>query len=97
MKIIDLSMRIFSGMPVFPGDPEVSVAVDTPLYEREYQLSRIQFGSHTGTHIDAPRHFLPDSAAVSDIDLDCFVGQGLLAMTAEVVSSRRWPNLSETR
>ncbi len=77
MKIIDLSMRIFSGMPVFPGDPEVSVAVDTPLYEREYQLSRIQFGSHTGTHIDAPRHFLPDSAAVSDIDLDCFVGQAI--------------------
>jgi kynurenine formamidase len=77
MKIIDLSMSVFSGMPVFPGDPAVSVTVEKQLFENEYQVSRIRFGSHTGTHIDAPRHFLTEGAAVSDIDLECFVGEAI--------------------
>lgn len=75
--ILDLSMRLFSGMAVFPGDPGVRIEMDRGFPQNEYQVTSLRFGSHTGTHIDAPRHFLPDGASVTDIELQSFVGEAI--------------------
>src|SRR5512136_2151614 len=65
LEIIDLSQEIFSGMPVFPGLPEVNIT----LYASHEQwdgitdsdvvspaLHRLELGEHTGTHVDAINH-----------------------------------------
>lgn len=88
MRIIDLSMPVFSGMPVFPGDPVVSITPETTLSESDYRVSQIRFGSHTGTHIDAPSHFLPDGETVSDVDLLRFVGEAVCLRASVTEESR---------
>ncbi len=77
MKILDLSMRISSAMPVFPGDPEVRIDVSRGFPDHAYQVSTLCLGSHTGTHADAPRHFLPDGADISEIGLQSFTGEAI--------------------
>ena len=65
VEIIDLSQEIFSGMPVFPGLPDVSITVHQTHEEMEGITSsdsvspvvnRLDFGEHTGTHVDAISH-----------------------------------------
>lgn len=64
-EIIDLSQEIFSGMPVFPGLPEVEIAIHASheqwegLAESEEvspAVHRLTLGEHTGTHVDALNH-----------------------------------------
>jgi kynurenine formamidase len=72
MKWFDLSHPISEGMPVFPGDPVVSVSRVLKHQTNGIQLSQITLGSHTGTHLDVPRHFLESGAAVDDLPIDLF-------------------------
>jgi arylformamidase len=72
---IDISAPIYSGMVHWPGDPAV-------LIERVHELARgdaanvskLELGAHTGTHMDAPRHFLADGAGLDEMPLDATIG-----------------------
>lgn len=77
MKIIDLSMLISPDMAVFPGDPGVSLHLMLQFPDDICQVTELRFGSHTGTHIDAPRHFLEKGSAIPDLPLDSFVGEAV--------------------
>jgi kynurenine formamidase len=65
IEIIDLSQEIFSGMPVFPGLPEVKITVHASHEEWDGitdsdmvspGVNRLELGEHTGTHVDAISH-----------------------------------------
>ena len=59
--IYDVSVPIGNGMPVWPSDPAVSLittAIPSIDRRRTIRVTSIQMGSHTGTHIDAPNHFV---------------------------------------
>jgi kynurenine formamidase len=65
LEIIDLSQEIYSGMPVFPGLPEVEITVHVSheqwdgITDSEVvspAVNRLQLGEHTGTHVDALNH-----------------------------------------
>lgn len=71
MEIIDVSMPLRSGMPVYPGDPEVRLE----RVSSSPAVSRLDFGVHTGTHVDAPLHFIEGAAAAERLPLDVLVGQ----------------------
>ena len=59
MKIIDISVPIQPGMIVYEGDPDVHLErVKTIAGGSSANVSRLDFGVHTGTHIDAPVHFI---------------------------------------
>lgn len=70
-KIIDVSLPIYEGMPVYPNNPEVKI---NPLKTPTSFISEITFGSHTGTHIDVPRHISEHGIGVDKIDLTQLVG-----------------------
>ncbi len=75
MKIHDISLAIRPGMPVWPGDP----AFDRQLVwqmgaESVANVSRITLSVHTGTHVDAPIHFIPGGSGVEAIPLPALVG-----------------------
>lgn len=74
MNWIDLSLPIGEDTPVFPGDPEVHVEAVTTLDEKPYHLSRIELGSHTGTHVDAPAHFIRGGTPLPEIPLSRWTG-----------------------
>ncbi|MCI4327811.1 MAG: cyclase family protein [Thermoplasmata archaeon] len=70
MRILDVSMPISAGMPTFPGDPGVTVRPARQLAGGDpYNLSVWSFGSHAGTHVDPPLHFLPGGAPADQLDL----------------------------
>ncbi len=91
-RIIDITVPIFSGMPFYPGDPGAEV-VRTQLISEGHvsNLSKLILGSHTGTHVDAPRHFKDGKTGVDRIELDVMVGPARvidLTETAEVISRK---------
>lgn len=72
---IDISLPVYSGMVVWPGDSEVRVERVLKLENGDpFNLTQCSFTAHTGTHVDAPRHFLPQGAAVDELPLDATLG-----------------------
>lgn len=75
VRFYDISAEIHPGMPSFPGDPPISVRATHELSRgAAYNLSELSLGSHAGTHIDPPRHFLPGGLPVDRIDLEALNG-----------------------
>ncbi|MDX6725629.1 MAG: arylformamidase, partial [Baekduia sp.] len=59
--MIDVSVMIRPRMPIYEGDPGVEIALAQSIERGDVaNVSRLDLGAHTGTHVDAPRHFLPD-------------------------------------
>jgi arylformamidase len=70
-RIYDITADIHPGMPSFPGDPPITIRPTHQLSKGDpYNLSDLSFGSHTGTHIDPPSHFLPNGLTADQIDLE---------------------------
>lgn len=71
----DVSVPIYAGMVHFPNDP--SIEIDTVTHVGRGDLctvSRIMMGTHTGTHIDAPIHFLPGGTGAEEVPLENLIG-----------------------
>jgi len=72
---IDISVPIYSGMVHWPDDPAVCIERVKDLSRGDAaNVSKIEFGAHTGTHMDAPRHFLADGAGLDELPLDATIG-----------------------
>src|SRR5882762_9203573 len=76
--VIDLSLPILDGGPSYPGDPGCSVTRFMSIPEDIANISAISMGSHQGTHLDAPFHFLADGATIDQIPLAQTVGPAIL-------------------
>jgi len=74
MEIYDISMTIKPGMKVYPKNPQPVVETKTTIEEHGFEASKITLGSHTGSHIDAPRHFKRGGASVKDVPLEKIIG-----------------------
>ncbi len=75
MEIFDVSVPIRTGMVTYPGDPTVRLERWSSIGEGAVaNLSRLDFGVHTGTHIDAPLHFIDGAAGAEKLPLDVLVG-----------------------
>lgn len=74
VKIYDLTLPIKNNMLLWPGSPRVSIEVKTTVKKQGVKLSYFSFGSHTGTHIDAPSHFLEQGIDVDKIPLEKLIG-----------------------
>jgi arylformamidase len=78
-RIYDISMPIRSGGIVYPGNPEIDITLQQAVAKGAgANVSAIRFGSHTGTHADASRHFFDDGQPVDQIPLDRLIGPALL-------------------
>lgn len=75
MQLFDISVPIRPGMIVYDGDPDVHLErVKTIAAGASANVSRIDFGVHTGTHVDAPGHFIDGAPGVETLPLDALVG-----------------------
>ncbi len=79
MKAYDISMPIRAPMPVYPGEPQPVIEPSSRISRGDgMNVSLITLGSHTGTHIDAPHHFLDGRETVDQLALDVLVGPALV-------------------
>lgn len=73
---IDISLPLHDNMVSWPGDPPVRIEKVQDVERGDsHTLSSLSIGSHTGTHIDAPAHFLKGGMTVDRIPLDKFSGR----------------------
>ena len=74
-------------MAGFPGDPPVRIAATHALARGDpYNLSALSMGSHTGTHVDPPSHFLPGGVAADQLDLSVLNGPCEVVQIADAES-----------
>lgn len=79
MKIYDITIPITSAMTVWPGDPWVVVKRVSKIEEgANANVSHLAFGAHTGTHVDAPYHFIPEGNTLDQIPLERWVGDSVV-------------------
>src|SRR3989304_5839580 len=76
MKTYDVSLTISPEMPVWPGDGGIQIQrIEKIEGGAAANVSRMQMGVHTGTHVDAPYHFLKDGLTVESLPLKILVGR----------------------
>jgi arylformamidase len=74
--VIDLTQPLSAETPRFPGDPEVRISRLAGF--APWQISTIQMGSHSGTHMDAPRHRIADGPGIGAFGPERLVGPGVV-------------------
>jgi arylformamidase len=86
MKTYDITLPISSDIPVWLGDPPVVLeqvsSMDAGAHDN---VSRLECSVHTGTHVDAPHHFLNDHRTVETLSLDVLIGPAQVIQIPEEV------------
>lgn len=73
-RLIDLTKPIYNEMPIYPGDPEVSIRRMCSYKDQGYIIQKLSFGNHTGTHIDLPLHMIEGGKSGEDYPVGSFFG-----------------------
>jgi arylformamidase len=82
--IFDISVPITSSTIVWPGDPKIAIRQMAAIADgAESNLSQIRMSIHTGTHIDAPAHFIDGGKTIGDIPLHKLIGEVLVMGVGE--------------
>src|SRR5512138_1970244 len=75
-KIIDITVPLTPGVARYPDDPAFELASVSRMSDgASYNGTRLAMGTHYGTHVDAPRHFIADGATADAIPLEILVGK----------------------
>lgn len=73
--LIDITPKLYEGMPTYPGNPEYKIRqVRTVEEGANSTLSELTTGTHAGTHVDAPSHFIEGARSLEDMGLEALVG-----------------------
>ncbi len=87
MQIFDVTVPIGGKTPVYEGDPNIDISLKFSLAGGDpANVSQICMGVHTGTHVDAPNHFIEGSKRVVDLDLNTLIGHCRVVEVADDVT-----------
>jgi arylformamidase len=87
-RIHDITMPIREAMITYPGNPETRVRPHNRIADGDdANVSVLTFGSHTGTHVDAARHFIEGGQAVDELPLQRLLGRALVVRLPEAVQA----------
>ena len=84
MRIHDVSVSLYNGMPVFPGDPPPDIKRALSMPVDPFNVSLMCMGTHVGTHVDPPIHFVEGGYTVDRIPLDHLYGPARLVGRPDV-------------
>ncbi|BDQ29956.1 cyclase [Nitrosopumilus zosterae] len=88
MKPIDLTLTISKSIPSFPGSPKPQFILWSDIKDDGYNLELLFLSSHTGTHIDAPYHFVKNGIKIHQIPLDRLIGKAILIKLKKLKNSQ---------
>ncbi len=75
-RYYDVTVPLSAAVPVFPGDPRFHLEFTHRIADGQpYNVARITMGAHSGTHVDAPYHFLADGGTVDELPLEMLMGK----------------------
>lgn len=81
---VDLTHELANGMPIYPGDPAPLFESYSTIEKNGVNLTRLVLGSHTGTHVDAPIHFVLGGIPLDKIPVSQFAGEAYVADLSEL-------------
>lgn len=85
MKTYDISVPITADMPVWPGDPAVRMERVRKIEEGDNaNVTHVSLSAHTGTHVDAPYHFLPEGDTLESVPLKLMMGRSYVLHLPDV-------------
>lgn len=78
-EIVDLSYTLEPGMPVWPTHARFGAIVYETYDDGDISMHRqLSFGEHSGTHLDAPRHFFKEGKSIEEVDVRSVIGRGVM-------------------
>jgi arylformamidase len=75
MQIYDVSVPLSESTPTYPSDPGIEITPWSKMPEAHANVSLLHFGAHSGTHVDAPAHFIEGGDKVGLLSLDSLIGR----------------------
>ena len=78
MKVIDLTLTVSEKIPTFPGSPKPHIIESETIPKHGYNLELLFLSTHTGTHIDAPFHFVKNGKKIHEITPERLVNEAVL-------------------
>jgi arylformamidase len=86
MPIYDVSVPLSAELPTYPGDPGIRIQDWSKLANGDgANVSALSFGAHTGTHVDAPAHFIEGAKTVEALALEVLIGEAEVVHVPEEV------------
>jgi arylformamidase len=86
MPIYDISVPLSAELPTYPGDPGIRIQDWSRLANGDSaNVSALSFGAHTGTHVDAPAHFIEGTKKVESLDLEILIGEAEVVHVPEEI------------
>lgn len=86
MNIYDISQNIFD-CKVYPGDPLPNIFNIRDINDGDqYNLTQVNIGTHIGTHIDAPLHYIKEGKSIGDLPIDIFVGECIVMEVSDHIT-----------
>lgn len=77
-RVIDLTHKIHNEMIVYVGDPKPRIERVKELSKDGVNLTKVEIGVHTGTHVDAPIHFFMKGVGVDELPVEQFIGEAVV-------------------
>jgi arylformamidase len=74
-RIHDITVPLAPGLPAYPGDPPVAIDAVQRAGDAPYGLARLSLTTHSGTHVDAPAHFVAGGTTVDALPLEILIGK----------------------
>ncbi len=85
MQTYDISVAVSPDLPAWPGDPGVVLErVEKIESGADSNLTRLSMSAHSGTHVDAPYHFLQDGVSIDQLPIDLFTGRAYVLHLSDV-------------
>lgn len=88
MRIYDVSVRLSETTPTYPGDPGIEIRSWKSLAEGDSaNVSLLYMGAHSGTHVDAPAHFIEGAGRVESLPLEALIGEAQVVAVPDSVTT----------
>jgi len=82
----DITVPLYNDLPTYPGDPGINIENWRSIAKGDSaNVSLVSFGAHTGTHVDAPAHFIKDGEVVENLPFESLIGEALVVVVPDDV------------
>ncbi|KAG2158552.1 putative cyclase [Suillus bovinus] len=98
-SLIDLSHPLTPQTTIYPGDPPFAMHSVCNIPTDGYSVHAVSFGTHTGTHVDAPFHFFAHGQKLHELSLSRFVGRAIIIDVRHLARARgciQWRDVRES-
>lgn len=87
-RLYDISLPISEEILTYPGDPPVRFGVHARIARGDdANVTELAFGTHTGTHVDAPHHFVDGARRVDELPLEALIGPARVVVIPDEVQA----------